>query len=729
MSLPGPGASPFSGMVAEASPVGSEGTAIDRVKIQAGRIFNPADPHAVMISQQLADRAHLQPGGVLHLVGYQQRSGGSGIGRPVRLAFRVSAIVVFDDEIVPATTELAEPRVLLSPAFARTRQAKSFNPAGGASFIVLRPGADAAAFTRQATALAARYRVGNVQVVHLATEYGATERAIRPQAAALAIFAALAGLIALAITAQLLSRQLVLDSAEFPILRALGMGRSRLAALCLARVAIVTTAGAVAAVGVAIAASPLMPIGPARLAEPSPGVEINLAILAAGFVLVAATPLLLVAPAALRAATRAKITPGLAEPAAAVSPSRLGAALGLAGSVPGSLGVRMAFEAGHGRTAVPVRSALAGTSVAVAAVVAAYIFGASFLGLVSTPHLYGQNWAQQLDLQVGAVPVTAGRRVLAGLPGLTEYAGGNYGQVSVAAPGSRSGTAVPAIGLDQLHGNGFLTLLAGRAPAGPHEITLGPRTLRELGLRIGQRVEVGADGRITPMRIVGSAIFAAFSVGGGNGTDLGTGAAVSASVLSQPNPPFCAGNATCYNFFLLRYRPGTDLRAAAARLEAAVTRAHCPKGLCLVTTDQRPSNIKDYAQVRDTPLVLGAVLALLAVGTLTHALLTSVHRRRRDLAVLKTLGLLRSQMLGVVFWEASALAAAALLIGLPIGVVAGRWAWALFAASAGAGGDADVPVPILLVTIPATLLLANAIAAGPGWAAARIRPAAVLRSE
>jgi hypothetical protein len=86
-------------------------------------------------------------------------------------------------------------------------------------------------------------------------------------------------------------------------------------------------------------------------------------------------------------------------------------------------------------------------------------------------------------------------------------------------------------------------------------------------------------------------------------------------------------------------------------------------------------------------------------------------------------------MLRVVFWEASALAAAALLAGLPLGVVAGRWAWALFAASAGAGGNADIPVPIVLATIPATLLLASAIAAGPGWAAARIRPAAVLRSE
>ena len=234
--------------------------------------------------------------------------------------------------------------------------------------------------------------------------YAAAQRAIQPEAAALAIFAALAGLIALAIIGQLLSRQLVLDSAEFPILRALGMSRPGLAVLSLARVALVTTAGAAVAVAVAIAASPLMPIGPARFAEPSPGVEVNLAILGAGFVLAAAAPLLVVIPAAVRAAGRAPGALGLAEPAAPVRPSRLGPALGLAGSVPGSLGVRMAFEPGHGRTAVPVRSALVGTTVAVAAVVAAMVFGASFLGLVGTPHSYGQNWAQQLDLQVGSVP-------------------------------------------------------------------------------------------------------------------------------------------------------------------------------------------------------------------------------------------------------------------------------------------------------------------------------------
>ena len=352
--------------------------------------------------------------------------------------------------------------------------------------------------------------------------------------------------------------------------------------------------------------------------------------------------------------------------------------------MPGSIGVWMAFEPGHGRSAVPVRSALVGTTVAVAAVVAAMVFGASFLGLVGTPHRYGQNWDQQLDLQVGAVPATIGARVLAKIKGLTEYVGGNYGQVAIAVPGGGNGTAVPAIGLDQLHGNGFLTLLAGRAPAGPGEIALGPRTLRTLGLHLGQRVEVTANGSRSPMRVVGSVVFAAFGVGGGSDTDLGTGAVVPASVLSQPGPD-CGPGETCYGFFLLRYRPGTDLRAAAAQVLRAATRTGCPKGLCLVTTDQRPSDIQDYTGVRDTPLVLGAVLALLAVGTLAHVLLTGVQRRRRDLAVLRTLGLLRSQLLRVVSWQASALAGAALLVGLPLGLLTGRWAWLLFAGSQGSG--------------------------------------------
>jgi FtsX-like permease family len=191
----------------------------------------------------------------------------------------------------------------------------------------------------------------------------------------------------------------------------------------------------------------------------------------------------------------------------------------------------------------------------------------------------------------------------------------------------------------------------------------------------------------------------------------------------------CVHGITCYDFFLLRYRPGTGTAATATRLLAATAAAGCPFSACTVISDQQPGDIRDYAAIRDTPVVLGAVLAVLAIGTLAHVLLTGVRRRRRDVAVLKTLGLTRSQVQGMVAWEATALAAVALLIGIPVGVVAGRWAWTLFASTAGVATQATVQVSLVLLAIPATLAVANLIAVWPGWRAARLRPATVLRTE
>jgi hypothetical protein len=710
---------PVRSVVFEGSPDGATGISVDRVRVVSGRLFNARDASAVMIDEKFASSYHLHPGSTLSVLAYRQSATHQRQGRPVRLAFTVSAVVTFDDEVVPATRALAEPAALLSPGFARTAAAQSYNPGGGAANVLLRPGASEAAITRAAKALGTRYQVGGVGIVNLATQYAATQRAIRPQAVALAIFAALAGLIGLAIIVQLLSRQLALDGLEFPILRALGMSRVRLAAASLARAAIVTTIAGATAVAVAIAASPLMPIGPARVAEPSPGIEVNLAVLGAGFAAIMLLPLLLLGPDAWRTASRTAGPLGIADLPAPEHQTRLGPVLRALGSVAGSIGVPMALEPGHGRTAVPVRSALVGTTVAVASVVAAFVFGSNLVGLVGTPHRYGQNWGLDLDLQVSGVPIGAAMPVLNAAPGLAGYAAGTYGQLAV------DGARVPAIGLDQMRGHGFLTMLAGHPPDAPDQIVLGVRTLALLHKRVGQTVSVGGS----QLSIVGSAVFASFSVAGGSATDLGSGAAVVASVLSRPNPPFCLKPTTCYNFFLLRFRPGADLGLASARLERAVTRAKCPPGLCLVTRLQTPADIQNYKGVRDTPFVLGLVLSVLAVGTLSHVLFTAVFRRRRDLAVLKTLGMRRYQLLGVVAWQASALAVAAVIIGIPLGTVAGRWIWAAFAGSVGIATGASIPVLIVLSVIPCTLLLANALAAVPAWTAARIRPAAALRTE
>jgi hypothetical protein len=272
---------------------------------------------------------------------------------------------------------------------------------------------------------------------------------------------------------QLRSRQLALDATEFPILRALGVQRPALVTLSLARLAIVTVTGAVVAVVIAIAASPLMPIGPAREAEPHPGIEVNLAILGAGAAAIALLPLAVLVPPAWRAARQAQGPLGVAEPAARQSrPSRVAAALTRAGSVTGGAGVAMAFEPGHGRTAVPVRSALAGSIIAVAALAAAAVFGASLIGLVSTPHDYGQNWVQEVDFGFGSASGAQIAQAPKIIPGVSGYAAGNYGQLTI------DGRIVPAIGLDQVLGSGYLTLLAGRAPTAQDEIALGAQTLR-----------------------------------------------------------------------------------------------------------------------------------------------------------------------------------------------------------------------------------------------------------
>ena len=119
----------------------------------------------------------------------------------------------------------------------------------------------------------------------------------------------------------------------------------------------------------------------------------------------------------------------------------------------------------------------------------------------------------------------------------------------------------------------------------------------------------------------------------------------------------------------------------------------------------------------------------MAAATLAHTLASSTRRRRRDLAILKTLGFGRWQLRQAVAWQATTIAAIALLIGLPAGVAAGRWAWRYLAAQLGVLPEPAIPLTAIVIAIPAALVVANLIAAAPEQTAARTPPAAVLRTE
>jgi ABC-type antimicrobial peptide transport system permease subunit len=82
-----------------------------------------------------------------------------------------------------------------------------------------------------------------------------------------------------------------------------------------------------------------------------------------------------------------------------------------------------------------------------------------------------------------------------------------------------------------------------------------------------------------------------------------------------------------------------------------------------------------------------------------------------------------------VAWQATSFMLAALALGLPLGVAAGRWAWYLAAAQLESAAPAVVPALTIAVIVPAALLAANALAALPARTAARTAPATALRQE
>jgi hypothetical protein len=137
------------------------------------------------------------------------------------------------------------------------------------------------------------------------------------------------------------------------------------------------------------------------------------------------------------------------------------------------------MEPGRGRTAVPVRSALAGTALSVLTVVAAFTFGANLRHLVGSP-LYGQTWGRRGRLPVRERNPPGGRARPARHPRVSGWSFGSHAIIGIGR------SVVPAIGVAA--GQGPLpapVLLDGHPPRSSHEIVLGTSVLRRIGRRVG----------------------------------------------------------------------------------------------------------------------------------------------------------------------------------------------------------------------------------------------------
>jgi len=549
------------------------------------------------------------------------------------------------------------------------------------------------------------------------------ERAVRPSVGALMIFAVVIALTGLLVIGQALARQSFLDANDNDALRALGATRTQLFATSMLRALVIALVGAVLAVGLAVIASPLTPIGVARKAEPDPGLDVAWAILAAGFVVTVLVVLLLALWPAWR---NARVH---ASDAATARPSRLASTVSDVGlSVPAAAGVRMALEPGRGRTAVPVRTTILGAGLAIATVVAAGVFASSLDHLVSTPRLFGWNWDTQMSVNAQQGQAEPGQNAREEVASLLESSPGvvdKWGTVSLSDI-TLDGSPLPAVGIEDKRGTALPTLVDGKLPQRAGEVALGRLTKRQLGVGTGDHL-TARDNQGEPVRlkVVGTVVLPGLGTyPGADKTSLGEGAVVTRDQLYDLGPNFGRDD------FVVKFSDSATARQRQVVLSRAqdIAQSVDPEGFGSEGV-QRPSDIVAYDHVRSTPLALALVLALLASATVAHALVSAVRRRRRDLAMLATLGLTRRQVSSTVAWQATTVGVLALLIGIPLGIIGGRWAWGLLADDLGTLSEPKVPILAIVVGIPVVVLLCNAVAYVPGRIAARMKPAAVLRSE
>jgi hypothetical protein len=548
------------------------------------------------------------------------------------------------------------------------------------------------------------------------------QRALRPLAVTLALFGAAVGLAALVLAVQALARLISPWGPELASLRSLGATRWQRATFAGVEAAVAAVAGTVVAVGLAAALSPLAPIGSVRDVAPSTGFRFDGLVLGAGGVLLLGVLLLSAAAVVWRAVVVGAV-PRVRRP------SRVAARLsGLGLPVAPTVGTSQALEVPPGRVISPLRATLLGGVVAMTAVVAAVVFGGNLRHLVDTPADYGWDWDEYLVSQdgYGALAPEVVRGVLDDEPGVEEWSMLAFGN---GLPVDH--LELPVLALQREKGDLGPTTIDGRLPHGGDEIAVGTETLRRLGKQLGDTVRVGEGPDAADLRIVGTTVLPAIGQVNSDHTALGRGVLMTMQALEQIDSPDAAcmetEDAVCPVAVVIDMAPGEDGAAVAARVTAAE-----PDG---VPNGTSPKPVQVAAEIRNAdemgvlPLALGLAMAFGAVLSLGFALTAFVRQRRRELAILKTVGFTRGQVRSAVVWQGALALLVTLAVGVPLGIAGGRWLWSRFAADIGIAPTASIPALLLLAAVGVVLLVGVLSAAAPGIMAAATRPAEAMRAD
>ncbi|WP_229886939.1 ABC transporter permease [Streptomyces subrutilus] len=191
------------------------------------------------------------------------------------------------------------------------------------------------------------------------------------------------------------------------------------------------------------------------------------------------------------------------------------------------------------------------------------------------------------------------------------------------------------------------TIVKGRAPQAAGEIVAGPAFLTQRGLRIGDRTTLELNGKKITATVVGQVI-------------EGNARALEATweTLTQLAPDTRATEYT------VRLAPGADARAyteAAGALDPAVHASVLDPGNAGTAT------------IITFSTVFTALLTLVASLGVFNTVLLNVRERRRDLGMLKSIGMTPRQVMVMTVTSVAGLGAVGALLGIPLGIAAHRF--------------------------------------------------------
>lgn len=312
---------------------------------------------------------------------------------------------------------------------------------------------------------------------------------------------------------------------------------------------------------------------------------------------------------------------------------------------------------------------------------------AQFAGNTTAPKLTPAQTEAMLRATPGAERVSVRGLVRVGLVGHTQQSFANF------------------YGGDDIANSKRLAVVKGRPATGPDEIEAGPGFLRQHGLRIGDRLTLDLDGRRLAVTLVGEE-------SEGNPRAFSSNDATRAALTDDPH--------------VVEY----DVKLAKGADAEAYRKAVTAADPSLSPSVFDPGTVAPVVAVITFSTIFTVLLSVVAALGVFNTLLLTIRERRRDLGMLKSIGMTPRQVVAMTVTSVAWQGVVSAVLGVPAGILVHRLLIENVGSIIFPESAIDVwGAPLLAGLALAGVAIAVLGALVPARAAARLPIAEVLHNE